>query len=121
MNTTTSILIFTLMLSAPLAAHAASTMPAAPKPTQPAPTPSTLANQASVQGIGLVKAIDTTRDAITVRHEPIAALGWPAMTMMLKVVSPHLLVRVKVGDRVRFTLQPDGAYSVITSIIPMKP
>lgn len=110
-----------MTLGAPLAVHAASTTPVAQKSIQPASTPSAPASQPDVRGIGLVKTIDTTRDSITVHHEPIAALGWPAMTMVLDVASPQLLTGVKVGDRIRFTLQPGSGYSIITSITPIKP
>jgi|SRR6185437_959391 len=71
---------------------------------------------ADVQGVGVVKAIDTANGTITLQHEAIAAIGWPAMTMPFKVASPDLLKRVKVGDTVQFGLHPDGMNSTVTSI-----
>lgn len=76
---------------------------------------------ADVPGVGVIKAIDTTHDTITLQHDPIAALGWPAMTMTLKVASPDLLARAKVGAKMQFTLHPDDMNSIITSIKPMRP
>ena len=69
-----------------------------------------------VQGVGVVKAIDAARGTITLQHEAIASIHWPAMTMPFKLASPELLKHVKVGDRVRFTLRPDGMASTVTSI-----
>jgi Cu(I)/Ag(I) efflux system protein CusF len=71
------------------------------------------------QGVGVVKAIDTAKGTITLQHEAIAAIRWPAMTMPFKVASPALLKSVKVGDRVQFTLHSAGAASVLTSIKPV--
>ena len=71
---------------------------------------------ADAQGMGMVKAIDTAKGTITLQHEAIAAIGWPAMTMPFKVASPDLLKQVKVGDKVRFTLHPAGMASTVTSI-----
>ena len=60
---------------------------------------------AKVQAAGVVKAVDAARSTITLEHGPIAALGWPAMTMSFKAASPALLAGVKAGDRVEFELQ----------------
>jgi len=46
---------------------------------------------AEVQGAGVVKAAATGKGAVTLQHEAIAAMGWPAMTMPFKVASPDLL------------------------------
>ena len=77
------------------------------------------AKPVDVQGIGVVKAIDTAKDTITLQHEAIAAIGWPAMTMPFKVASPELLTRVKVGDTVQFTLRHAGAVNTVTAIQPV--
>jgi len=73
---------------------------------------------AEAQGTGMVKAIDTAKGTITLQHEAIASIGWPAMTMPFKVASPELLKQVKVGDKVQFTLHPAGMASTVTSITP---
>lgn len=79
------------------------------------------AKPADAQGIGVVKAIDTANGTITLQHEAIASIQWPAMTMTFKVASPDLLKTVKVGDKVQFGLHPDGMNSTVTSIKPMQP
>lgn len=70
------------------------------------------------QGVGVVKAIDTTKGTITLQHQAITAIGWPAMTMIFKVDPPALLQKVKVGEQVRFTLHPAGMASTVTAISP---
>ncbi|MDE1964477.1 MAG: copper-binding protein [Xanthomonadaceae bacterium] len=67
--------------------------------------------------VGVVKALDATKGTLTLQHEAIAAIGWPAMTMPFKVASPDLLKNVKVGDKVKFTLHFAGMASAVTSII----
>ncbi|HXD38279.1 MAG TPA: copper-binding protein [Rhodanobacter sp.] len=70
------------------------------------------------QGVGIVKAIDATKGTITLQHQAITAIGWPAMTMTFKVDPPTLLTKVKVGEQVRFTLHPAGMASTVTAISP---
>lgn len=74
------------------------------------------AKPADAQGMGIVKAIDTARNTITLKHEAITSIGWPAMTMAFNVASPDLLKAAKVGDKVKFTLHPAGMASTVTSI-----
>jgi Cu(I)/Ag(I) efflux system periplasmic protein CusF len=78
------------------------------------------AKPADAQGMGVVKAIDTGKGTITLQHEAIAAIGWPAMTMPFKVASPNLLKVAKVGDKVTFTLHPAGMASTLTAIRPAR-
>ncbi|KAA0068513.1 copper-binding protein [Rhodanobacter sp. T12-5] len=75
---------------------------------------------ANAQGVGVVKAIDTTKGTITLQHEAIAAIGWPAMTMTFKADPPALLQKVRVGDKVQFTLHPAGMASTVTAIHPAR-
>lgn len=74
------------------------------------------AEPVQAQGVGVVKAIDTARGTITLQHDAIATIGWPAMTMPFKVASPDLLDHMKVGDKVKFTLHPAGMDSTVTLI-----
>ena len=75
------------------------------------------ARPADVQGVGVIKAIDAARGTITLQHEAIASIHWPAMTMPFKLASPGLLKHVKVGDKVQFGLRPAGMASTVTSIV----
>ena len=78
------------------------------------------AKTADAKGTGIVKAIDTVKNTITLQHEAITSIGWPAMTMAFKVTSPDLLEAAKVGDKVQFTVHPAGMDSKVTSIKPIK-
>ena len=68
----------------------------------------------SVEGTGVVKKIDAKTGAVTIAHDPIKALNWPAMTMPFKVADKVLLAKVKVGAKVRFDLSGQ----TITAIRP---
>lgn len=59
---------------------------------------------ASVEGVGVVKKIDAKAMSVTIDHDPIKALNWPAMVMPFKVADKAVLEGLKVGAKVRFTL-----------------
>lgn len=85
------------------------------------PDMSHAAAPAEGQGVGVVKAIDPSRGTITLQHESIASIHWPAMTMAFKTASPDLLKSVKVGDKVQFTVRPNGMDSTVTAIKTQQP
>ena len=62
----------------------------------------------------MVKKIDAKTGSVTIAHDPIKALNWPAMTMPFKVADKALLAKVKVGAKVRFDLSGQ----TITAIRP---
>jgi Cu(I)/Ag(I) efflux system protein CusF len=68
------------------------------------------------RGIGVVQTVDAPNNSLTIAHEPIAALGWPAMTMAFKVDPPELLEGVDAGERIEFTLRGRDMSAVVTSI-----
>jgi len=65
---------------------------------------------------GLVKSIDKTKSAVTLAHEPIAALKWPAMTISFKVADATLFDKLIAGKKVDFTLKKEGAEYVVTAV-----
>jgi Cu(I)/Ag(I) efflux system protein CusF len=69
-------------------------------------------------GEGVVTAIDAKAGAVTLHHGPIAALGWPAMTMPFKAAPPSILNGIKVGQKVTFKLMQMGGSSTVTAIQP---
>ena len=71
-------------------------------------------------GVGVVQSVDTTSGRVTIAHEPIESLGWPAMTMGFAVARPELLTDVRAGERVEFTLRGRDMAAVVTSIRPAK-
>ena len=90
-------------------AAAAALLIAAPALAQtraPSPhaVPATEASGATAEGVGQIKAVDAKAGTLTIHHGPIAALGWPAMTMTFKA-TPEALQAAKAGQKVRFTLK----------------
>ena len=74
--------------------------------------------QAETSGVGVVQSIDAASGMITIAHEPIEALGWPAMTMGFKVARPELLEGIDSGEHIDFTLRGRDMDAVVTSIKP---
>jgi Cu(I)/Ag(I) efflux system protein CusF len=68
------------------------------------------------EGQGVVKAVDIDAGTITLHHGPVAALGWPAMTMTFKA-APALLQGVKPGQKVTFTVA-DGETPEVVALAP---
>ena len=61
--------------------------------------------------VGTVEELEP--DAVTVSHDPVPAIGWPAMTMVFRLENPALAVGVSQGDRVRFAFdQPPAGPTV---------
>jgi Cu(I)/Ag(I) efflux system periplasmic protein CusF len=66
--------------------------------------------------VGIVKKVDSAGLRITLRHEPIAALGWPAMTMPFAVKDRKILESLRPDQKVEFTFVQNGGAPVITAI-----
>lgn len=60
-------------------------------------------------------------DTVNLTHEPIPAIGWPTMTMDLKLLEGAEIGDVKPGDRATIMLEkgPDGLYG-IRALAPAK-
>ena len=65
---------------------------------------------------GVVQEIDTTGNAITLKHGPIKNMKMPAMTMSFGVKDPAMLGKVKVGEKVEFTVENVGNAPTVTMI-----
>jgi Cu/Ag efflux protein CusF len=78
-----------------------------------------VAQAGRVQGTGTVKSVDASSHKVNLSHDPIAAIGWPAMTMDFAVAPSVNLGALKPGMRVTFAMQQgnDGMY-VIQSMTP---
>jgi Cu(I)/Ag(I) efflux system protein CusF len=66
------------------------------------------------RGHGVIESVDAQKASINITHDPIPALGWPAMTMDLPVTDQVDLSGVKAGDTVDFKilLGSDNVYRV---------
>lgn len=69
---------------------------------------------AGVAGTGTVNSVDAAAGKLNLTHEPIKAIGWPAMTMNFAVAEGVDLDALSKGDAVTFTLMrgADGIYMV---------
>ena len=70
----------------------------------------------TTQAVGVITAIDTKENILTLDHEAIPAIKWPAMTMGFKVADPALLNGLAVGQKVDFELKAEGeTYTVVAA------
>lgn len=102
-------LVFSVLSAAALSSYAAEKM------DMQMPAKTTAANKAIV-GKGQVVLISKDKSKVTLNHEPMPAIQWPAMMMEFKVKNSAVLAKTKVGDKVSFTLAPDGKNYMVTSI-----
>ena len=74
---------------------------------------------AGAHGTGTVTAVNAAQHRIGMQHEPIPAIGWPAMSMEFAVAPSVNLQAIQPGSRVNFSIEKgsDGMY-VIQSIQP---
>jgi Cu(I)/Ag(I) efflux system protein CusF len=85
-------------------------------PNMPAQQPAGGQAAAENRGMGVVQSVDAANGSLTIAHEAIEGLGWPAMTMSFKVDKPALLEGVEAGEHIEFTLRGRDMYAVVTSI-----
>ncbi|AYC33076.1 heat-shock protein HtpX [Pseudomonas cavernae] len=64
---------------------------------------------------GTVKAIDIQQNTVTLAHDAVPVLQWPAMTMAFSA-TPVQLAGLRVGDRVAFEFRAAGMNASIMSI-----
>jgi Cu(I)/Ag(I) efflux system membrane fusion protein len=63
---------------------------------------------------GRIEKLDS--GAITISHQPVPALGWPAMTMTFRVPDSKLIAGYKAGDSVAFAFSQPPQGPTLTSI-----
>ncbi|MHB0972970.1 MAG: copper-binding protein [Thiobacillus sp.] len=80
-----------------------------------APSGKSDGKQQTVQGVGVVKSVDPDKGSITLAHQAIPALKWPAMTMPFKI-DKQLASGVRRGQRVTFELAPNAMGGTITKL-----
>lgn len=64
---------------------------------------------------GTIKAIDTTKNTVTISHGAVPAVQWPPMTMAFSVTEDQL-TGLSVGDRVSFSFRLEGGRATIVSL-----
>ena len=68
------------------------------------------------KAVGVVKKADAKAGSVSLAHEPVATLKWPAMTMAFKVADKALLDKLAEGRKVEFAFEQRGKDYVITSV-----
>jgi Cu(I)/Ag(I) efflux system protein CusF len=67
-------------------------------------------------GVGVVKNVNTPDGVVTIVHEPIKSLNWPAMTMGFRLKDQSSMGKIKPGDKVEFAFVQVGKDYVITGM-----
>lgn len=73
---------------------------------------------AEAEGTGVVDAVDAEARTITILHDPIPALNWPAMRMAFDAAPSLPLDKIESGATVTFSLEKTGASYTVTAIAP---
>ena len=68
---------------------------------------------------GVVKELDAKKGTVTLSHEAVPSINWPAMTMAFKV-TPELAKGIQVGQKVDFEFEAKGMTATITKISPAR-
>lgn len=67
------------------------------------------------KGKGVVKSVDSKKAVVTLAHEPIPSMNWPAMTMGFKARDGKMIGELTRGRNVEFEFVPQGKDYFITS------
>lgn len=102
----------------PAALLAAACTPPAGEQSQPptAEQAEPAAPAAAVSATGTVTAVNAAAGTISIDHDPIAAVNWPAMSMQFTAEDATILQGVAVGDRVAFDLKSASEPETIVSL-----
>lgn len=63
---------------------------------------------------GVVTKVD--KDKVTVKHEPVPTMKWPAMTMAFVVKDKALMEKMKKDQKVDFEFVQEGRDYVVTAV-----
>lgn len=74
------------------------------------------ARGATHQTMATVKGVDAEQGKVTLAHEPVKSLNWPAMTMGFKVKDKAMLQKMPVGEKVQVEFVKQGSDYVVTSV-----
>ena len=69
------------------------------------------------KAVGVLNAVDAAAGTVTISHEPVASLKWPAMKMDFVLANPSLVAGVKPGAAIEFEFVERGQGEwVVTSL-----
>ena len=81
--------------------------------------PASAKSQMTHKTMGVVKKLDAGSGTVTLKHEPVKSLDWPAMTMGFKVTDKTLMDKLATDKKVEFEFVQEGKEYVVTSVKPM--
>lgn len=84
--------------------------------TKAADKPSKGSETATHQTDAVVKAVDPAKGNVTLAHDAIKSLNWPAMTMSFPVKDKALFDKLAVGKKVHVGITKEGADYVVTEV-----
>ncbi len=65
------------------------------------------------KGAGTVKNVDSAKGTVTIAHDPVKSLNWPAMTMDFEVRDKSKLAALKPGQKIEFEfVEEKGKYTI---------
>jgi Cu(I)/Ag(I) efflux system protein CusF len=67
------------------------------------------------KAIGVVKKVDAKAGTVTIDHEPVKSMSWPAMTMTFQVKDKALMEKFAANKKVEVEFEQSGKDYVITS------
>ena len=68
------------------------------------------------KGKGTVKSVDAGKGTVSLAHDPIKSMNWPAMNMTFKAKDKAMLEKLKTGAKVEFSFEQSGKDYLITDI-----
>lgn len=68
------------------------------------------------KAVAVVKEVDAANGKVTLAHEAVKSLNWPAMTMGFAVKDKMLLDKLAVGKKVNVELKKEGSDYVVTAV-----
>jgi len=63
---------------------------------------------------GVVTKMD--KQNVTIKHEPVPSMNWPAMTMAFKVKDKDLMQKLKKDQKIDFEFVQEGRDYVVTAV-----
>lgn len=68
------------------------------------------------QTTAVVKAVDVANGKVTLAHEPVESLNWPAMTMGFSVKDKKLFDKLVIGKKVKVEFMQQGSDYIVTAV-----